>query len=74
LLFYDIINYMKYNGQIHIVYDGMWGSCGKGKICGMLARDPKLNINVSVNNNMPNAGHTFYFDDGRKVVTHQSKY
>ncbi len=62
---------MKYNGQIHIVYDGMWGSCGKGKICGMLARDPKLNINVSVNNNMPNAGHTFYFDDGRKVVTHQ---
>lgn len=62
---------MKYTGKIHVVYDGMWGSCGKGKICGMLARDSKLNINVSVNNNMPNAGHTFYFDDGRKIVTHQ---
>ena len=58
-----------YNGKIHIVYDGMWGSCGKGKFCGELALDQKLNIQVCVNNNAPNAGHSFVFDDGRKVVT-----
>ena len=58
-----------YNGKIHIVYDGMWGSCGKGKFCGELALDKKLNIQVCVNNNAPNAGHSFVFDDGRKVVT-----
>ena len=59
----------KFSGKIHIVYDGMWGSCGKGKFCGELALDPKLNIQVCVNNNAPNAGHSFIFDDGRKVIT-----
>ena len=59
----------KYNGIIHIVYDGMWGSCGKGKFCGELALNPKLNIQVCVNNNAPNAGHSFVFDDGRKIIT-----
>lgn len=60
---------MAYSGKIHIVYDGMWGSCGKGKFCGTFARNPKMNIKICVNNNTPNAGHTFVFDDGRKVVT-----
>lgn len=60
---------MKYSGNIHIVYDGMWGSCGKGKFCGELALNPNLDIKVCVNNNAPNAGHSFVFDDGRKVVT-----
>lgn len=60
---------MSYSGKIHIVYDGMWGSCGKGKFCGTLARDPKLDIKVCVNNNAPNAGHTFVYDNGKKVVT-----
>ena len=59
----------KFSGKIHIVYDGMWGSCGKGKFCGELALDKKLNIQVCVNNNAPNAGHSFVFDDGRKVIT-----
>ena len=59
----------KFNGKIHIVYDGMWGSCGKGKFCGEAALDPKLNIQVCVNNNAPNAGHSFVFDDCRKVIT-----
>ena len=54
----------KFNGKIHIVYDGMWGSCGKGKFCGELALDPKLNIQVCVNNNAPNAGHSLVFDNG----------
>ena len=60
---------MKFNGKIHIVYDGMWGSCGKGKFCGELALNPKNNIQVCVNNNAPNSGHSFVFDDGRKVIT-----
>ena len=33
------------------------------------ARNSKFNIKICVNNNTPNAGHTFVFDDGRKVVT-----
>lgn len=60
---------MKYSGKIHIVYDGMWGSCGKGKVVGELALDPRLKIDLCVNNNAPNAGHSFVFNDGRKVVT-----
>ncbi len=31
--------------------------------------NPNLNIQVCVNNNAPNAGHSFVFDDGYKVVT-----
>jgi len=62
---------MKYTGKIHVVYDGMWGSCGKGKFCGHIALDPQKDINVSVCNNAPNAGHTFVFDNGQKVVVHQ---
>lgn len=60
---------MSYVGKIHIVYDGMWGSCGKGKFCGELALDKSLDISVCVNNNAPNAGHSFVFEDGRKIVT-----
>lgn len=56
-----------FNGTVHIVYDGQAGSCGKGKFVGYLARN--LNISVSINNNMPNAGHSFKYDDGKKVVT-----
>lgn len=47
--------------------DGQAGSCGKGKIVGYLSlRD---NIDVAINNNMTNAGHTFVFDNGKKVIT-----
>lgn len=60
----------KFSGKIHIVYDGMWGSCGKGKYVGQLAFDPSLNISICVNNNAPNSGHSFVYDDGKKVVTH----
>ena len=58
-----------YKGDIVIVYDGMWGSCGKGKVVGEIARDPNNRFDICVNNNAPNAGHTFVFDSGRKVVT-----
>lgn len=54
-------------GKIYVVIDGQAGSCGKGKVVGFLAREK--NADVSINNNTPNAGHTFVFDNGRKVVT-----
>jgi len=56
-----------YGGHIDIVYDGMWGSCGKGKFCGEMALNNAYD--VCVNNNAPNAGHTFVFEDGRNLVT-----
>lgn len=59
---------VKMRGKVYVVTDGQAGSCGKGKLAGYLAR--KLDVDVTINHNMPNAGHTFVFDDGRKVVTH----
>lgn len=56
------------NGKVYVVTDGQAGSCGKGKLVGYLAR--KYDVDVTINHNMPNSGHTFVFDDGRKVVTH----
>lgn len=55
-------------GKVYVVTDGQAGSCGKGKFVGYLAR--KLDVDVAINHNMPNSGHTFVFDDGRKVITH----
>jgi adenylosuccinate synthase len=59
---------VKMRGKVYVVADGQAGSCGKGKLVGYLAR--KLDVGITINHNMPNAGHTFVFDDGRKVVTH----
>ncbi len=59
---------VKMRGKVYVVTDGQAGSCGKGKLVGYLAR--KLDVDITMNHNMPNAGHTFVFDDGRKVVTH----
>ena len=56
-----------FGGHIDIVYDGMWGSSGKGKICGEMAINNAYD--VCVNNNAPNSGHTFVFENGREVVT-----
>lgn len=55
------------DNAIRIVMDGQAGSCGKGKVVGYLSiRD---NIQYAINNNMSNAGHTFVFDNGEKVIT-----
>lgn len=56
-----------FSGNVYILYDGQAGSCGKGKFVGLFAR--KFPIDISINNNPPNAGHTFIFDNGKKVVT-----
>lgn len=56
------------NKNIISVIDGEAGSCGKGKLIGELATDKSLNIGASVTNCMPNAGHTFVFENNHKIV------
>lgn len=53
-------------GKINIVIDGQWGSTGKGKIVGYLAKKHK--IDASVCNFMTNAGHTFVDDNGNSIM------
>ncbi len=59
---------MKYSGTIHIVYDGMWGDCGKGKVVSQLALDPNLDIKISVNQNPANVDHTITLNNGNKIM------
>lgn len=56
------------NKNVLAVIDGEAGSCGKGKVIGELATDNKNNILASVTNCMPNAGHTFVFENGKPCV------
>lgn len=58
---------IKFDGRVDIFYDGQAGSCGKGKFVGTFARKNK--VDVAINQNMPNAGHTFVFNNGRKIIT-----
>ena len=52
--------------NVTIVIDGQAGSCGKGKICGYLARHDSFSI--STNNWSSNVGHTYVSDDGERIV------
>jgi adenylosuccinate synthase len=56
-------------GKINVIIDGQWGSTGKGKLAGFLAR--RHPIAVAVCDFQSNAGHTWVGDDGRKIITHQ---
>lgn len=56
------------NKNVIAVIDGEAGSCGKGKLIGELALDKNLNVGASVTNCMPNAGHTFVFENGKSLV------
>ncbi|KKN88355.1 hypothetical protein LCGC14_0249180 [marine sediment metagenome] len=53
-------------GKFNVVVDGQWGSCGKGKTVTSLA--DKFRPEFVSTTNMPNAGHTAVWDDGRKFV------
>lgn len=50
------------------VIDGMVGSCGKAKVIGEIATDKSVPLGLSITNCMPNAGHTFVDEKGRKTV------
>lgn len=52
-----------------MIIDGQWGSTGKGLIAGYLAR--RREPDGVVCNFGPNAGHTFVFTGGSKVMTRQ---
>jgi len=54
-------------GRVTVVLDSQAGSCGKGKMVGYLALRDKPS--VAINNFMTNAGHTFVYDSGVKVMT-----
>jgi len=54
-------------GKFNVVIDGQWGSCGKGLIAGFLAE--RHYVEVASTNNLPNAGHTVVWPDGRKFVS-----
>lgn len=56
---------MKQN-RFNVVVDGQWGSCGKGLIATAIAH--RYMPHVISTTNMPNAGHTAVWTDGRKHV------
>lgn len=56
-------------GSVTVVLGGQAGSEGKGKFAGYLAI--KDNFPIAISNFMPNAGHTWVGDDGRKVMVQQ---
>lgn len=50
------------------VIDGAAGSCGKAKVFGEIATDDSIILGASVTNCMPNAGHTFVSESGKKTI------
>ena len=57
-----------YGKNVVSILDGMIGSCGKGKVTGLINTVYNDKILAAVSNNGPNAGHTF-IDKDRKVLT-----
>lgn len=57
------------SGKANVICDGQWGSTGKGKLVGYLAL--KNEVAAATCDFMSNAGHTFVYNNERKVVTCQ---
>lgn len=58
---------MSNKGKVTVVLDAQAGSCGKGKFIGYLAGHDRYN--AAINNFMSNAGHTYVYDNGIRVMT-----
>lgn len=56
------------NKNVISVIDGAAGSCGKAKVVGEIATDKSINLGASITNCMPNAGHTFVSEEGKKTI------
>jgi len=56
-------------GMVNILIDGQWGSTGKGKLAGYLAKRHDIGVAAAVTS--PNAGHTFIDDDGSELMLKQ---
>jgi adenylosuccinate synthase len=58
------------HGGVDVIVDGLWGSCGKGKVAGYLAAEEKYQLSVVVAS--PNCGHTVFAPgSSEKVVLQQ---
>ena len=55
---------------VYAVFDGQFGSTGKGLLSAAFGAEYAKEIDVVTTNAGPNSGHTAYID-GKKVVTHQ---
>lgn len=55
--------------KVTIILGGQAGSEGKGKFAGYLAIHDKMDLSIC--NFMPNAGHTWVSNDGRKIMVQQ---
>jgi len=62
------MDYIK-KGKINLIIDGQWGSTGKGKLAGYIAK--RASIDVAVCDFQTNAGHTFVCDDGKEIMVQQ---
>ena len=56
-------------GRANVVIDGQWGSTGKGKLIGWIAKNQE--VDLAVGDNMPNAGHTFVGYSGDSIMLKQ---
>lgn len=56
------------NKNVISVIDGAAGSCGKAKVIGEIATLENIRLGASVTNCMPNAGHTYVDEKGKKIV------
>lgn len=59
---------MGVNRNVISIQDGGIGSCGKGKVVGEIATDKTIILGAAITNCMPNAGHTYISNRGKKLV------
>ncbi len=61
--------YYLQKGKANVIIDGQWGSTGKGKLAGYIAK--RSDIEVAVCDFQTNAGHTWVSDGGKSVMVQQ---
>lgn len=73
---HSVMNALKDNGWfvlgsgVYAIFDGQFGSTGKGLMAGLMAELAGARIQTVTTNQGPNSGHTAYYK-GEKIVTHQ---
>lgn len=63
------MNRILQEGRANVIIDGQWGSTGKGKLAGWFCE--KERPDVVICDYMPNAGHTYVSENGKKVMVCQ---
>lgn len=53
-------------GKVNILFDGQFGSTGKGLVAGWIGENCHVDIAIAITS--PNAGHTYYTRDDQKIV------